>query len=80
MEGAPTTWATATTSKTEADSNLKAWKKAGVKTVITPCAECFHTFSRKYTAKAGSEIKVIHMVQFVDAVDQAGQTEVHQKR
>lgn len=52
--------------QTSAQSNLKAWRRAGVKAVITPCAECFHTFSRKYTAKAGSEIKVIHMVQFVD--------------
>jgi len=58
--------------KTEADSNLKAWKKAGVKTVITPCSECFHTFSRKYTAKAGSEIKVVHMVQFVDDLIKQG--------
>jgi len=49
-----------------ARSNLKAWRRAGVRTVITPCAECFHTFSRKYTARAGSEIKVIHMVQLVD--------------
>jgi Fe-S oxidoreductase len=45
--------------------NLSAWKKAGVKTVITPCAECFHTFSRKYTAMAGSDVNVVHMVQFV---------------
>jgi Fe-S oxidoreductase len=51
--------------QTVARSNLTAWKRAGVKTVITPCAECFHTFSRKYTAKAGSEIKVVHMVQFI---------------
>jgi Fe-S oxidoreductase len=58
--------------QTEAHSNLKAWKRAGVKTVITPCSECFHTFSRKYTAKAGSEIKVIHMVQFVDELIKAG--------
>ena len=48
-----------------AKANLSAWKRAGVKTVITPCAECYHTFSRKYTAKAGSEIKVVHMVQFI---------------
>ncbi len=46
-------------------ANLHAWQRAGVKTVITPCAECYHTFSRKYTAKAGSEIKVVHMVQFI---------------
>jgi Fe-S oxidoreductase len=48
-----------------AKANLKAWKKAGVKTVITPCAECYHTFSRKYTAKAGSEFKVVHIVQLL---------------
>jgi len=56
----------------KADLNLKAWKKAGVTTVITPCAECFHTFSRKYTAQAGSEIKVISMVQFVDQLIKEG--------
>ena len=61
-----------------ADRNLKAWKKAGVKTVITPCAECYHTFSRMYTADAGSEIKVVHMVQFVDQLIRDGQAEVHQ--
>jgi Fe-S oxidoreductase len=55
-----------------ADANLKAWKRAGVHTVVTPCAECFHTFSRKYTAKRGSEIKVIHMVQFVDQLIKEG--------
>jgi Fe-S oxidoreductase len=55
-----------------ADANLKVWKRAGVHTVITPCAECFHTFSRKYTAKAGSVIKVIHMVQFVDQLIKEG--------
>jgi len=31
-----------------------------------------HTFSRKYTAKAGSVIKVIHMVQFVDQLIKEG--------
>jgi len=62
--------------QTRAHSNLKAWKKAGVKTVITPCAECFHTFSRKYTAKAGSEIKVIHMVQFVDELIKDGKLQL----
>jgi Fe-S oxidoreductase len=51
--------------ETLARVNLNAWQKAGVKAVITPCAECFHTFSRKYTAKAGSEIKVVHMAQFI---------------
>jgi Fe-S oxidoreductase len=55
-----------------AEANLKAWKRAGVHTVVTPCAECFHTFSRMYTAHEGSEIKVIHMVQFVDGLIKEG--------
>jgi Fe-S oxidoreductase len=55
-----------------ADSNLKAWAKAGVRAVITPCAECFHAFSRKYTAMAGSQIKTIHMVQLVDELVKSG--------
>jgi len=45
--------------------NLKAWKKAGVKTVVTPCADCYQTLKRLY-AKDGSDIEVIHMVEFVD--------------
>jgi Fe-S oxidoreductase len=53
-------------------SNLKAWRRAGVKGVITPCAECFHTFSRKYTGRAGSEIKGLHMVQLVDELVKNG--------
>jgi Fe-S oxidoreductase len=57
---------------TRADANLKAWKRAGVHTVVTPCAECFHTFSRKYTAQAGSEIKVVHMVQIIDELIRDG--------
>jgi Fe-S oxidoreductase len=55
-----------------ANANLKAWKRAGVNTVVTPCAECFHTFSRKYTAHEGSEIKVLSMVQFVDQLVKEG--------
>ena len=58
---------------TRADVNLKAWKKAGVKTVITPCSDCYFTFKRLYTAEAGSTIKVVHMVEFVDQLIKAGQ-------
>jgi Fe-S oxidoreductase len=56
----------------KATANQKEWKKAGVTTVITPCAECYHTFSRKYTADAGSEFKVLHMVQFIDQLIRDG--------
>lgn len=55
-----------------AKMNLKAWEHAGVSTVITPCAECFHTFSRKYPVQTGSKIKVMHMVQLIDQLLQEG--------
>ncbi len=54
-----------------ADRNLAAWKKAGVKTVITPCADCYHTFKRLYPQN-GSTIEVLHMVEFVDRLIREG--------
>ena len=51
--------------QTAAKNNIDAWKKAGVKMVVTPCADCYHTFMRLYP-KEGSEIKVLHMVEFIN--------------
>lgn len=59
--------------RTRTDTNLKLWKQAGVKTVITPCSNCYFTFKRLYTAEAGSNIKVLHIVEFVDQLIKAGQ-------
>jgi Fe-S oxidoreductase len=47
-----------------AEQNIKAWATAGVKTVVTPCANCYHTFKRLYPAD-GSQMEVLHMVEFV---------------
>ncbi len=44
---------------------VNAWKKAGVKTVITPCAECYHAFKRQFAAECGSTFEVVHMTEFV---------------
>ena len=52
--------------KTRSEVNLHSWAKAGVKTVITPCSDCYYTFKRLYTAESGSKIQVVHMVEFVD--------------
>ncbi len=51
---------------------LRAWQNAGVKTVVTPCAECYHTFKRKYAAECGSTLEVVHMVEFVDRLVKEG--------
>ena len=66
MPAAPATWATADEFQ-PSRSQSEGLERAGVQTVITPCAECFHTFSRKYPASSGvRDSRSVHMVQFVD--------------
>lgn len=48
-----------------ARKNAKAWADAGVKTVVTPCAECYHTFKRLYP-EIGFTFEVIHVVEYID--------------
>jgi Fe-S oxidoreductase len=58
--------------ETRCNSTLTAWQRAGVKTVITPCADCYHTFKRLYPPASGSTIKVVHMVEFLDQLISEG--------
>ncbi len=60
------------------NSNLAAWEKAGIKTVVTPCADCYHTFKRLY-AKDGSKIEVMHMVEFTDKLIKEGKLKFTKK-
>jgi Fe-S oxidoreductase len=48
-----------------AERNIKTWESKGVKTVITSCADCYHTFKHLYP-EAGSGFEVLHMVEFID--------------
>ncbi len=59
---------------TAATKNIKDWTNAGVKTVVTPCADCYYTFKRLYP-EIGSEIKVLHMVEFIDQLIKQGKLE-----
>lgn len=54
-----------------AETSLAAWEAAGVKTVVTPCADCYHTFKRLY-AEEGSAVEVVHMVEMVDRLVKEG--------
>ena len=51
-----------------AKANLAKWRKAGVDTVVTPCADCYYAFKRLYPEHAGSTIRVVHMVELLDKV------------
>ena len=48
-----------------ADANIKAFKKQGVKTIVTPCSDCYHAFKTLY-AKRGMNIEVLHITEYLD--------------
>jgi Fe-S oxidoreductase len=49
----------------QAGINIKALRSAGVKTIVTPCSDCYHAFKRMY-APLGAEFKVLHAVELID--------------
>jgi Fe-S oxidoreductase len=54
-----------------ARNTIESWEKAGVKTVVTSCADCFHAFSRLYP-QLGAKIEVLHTVQYLDRLIKQG--------
>jgi len=48
-----------------AENNIEAWTNAGVKTVVTSCADCYYAFKCLY-ADIGSTFEVLHIVEFID--------------
>lgn len=40
-------------------------ERSGVKAIVTPCADCYHTLKRQY-ARLGMEIEVYHAVEYLD--------------
>jgi len=54
-----------------AKANMNAWARAGVKTVITSCADCYHAFKRLYP-RLGSRVEVFHIVEALDQLISQG--------
>jgi Fe-S oxidoreductase len=57
-----------------AETNLKAWKAAGVEEIVTSCSDCFHAFARLYP-ELGSQFKVTHTVALLSELAAAGRIE-----
>ncbi|MBN1190988.1 MAG: (Fe-S)-binding protein [Dehalococcoidales bacterium] len=55
-----------------AEANIQAWKKSGVKTIVTSCADCYHAFLRLYPSLLGEQIEVLHTVQYVEQLVNEG--------
>jgi Fe-S oxidoreductase len=54
---------------------LEQWAAAGVKTVVTPCADCRHVFTRVYTELDGAGEtmpEILHTVELVDRLVKDG--------
>ena len=47
-----------------AENNLEAWKNAGVKTIVTSCADCYYAFNRLYP-EVGSKFEVVHISEYL---------------
>ena len=47
-----------------AQNNIEAWTNAGVKTVVTSCADGYWAFKRLYP-EVGSKFEILHTVEFV---------------
>lgn len=57
---------------------LTAWAAAGVKTVVTPCADCRHTFTCVYPHLGGAAEgppRILHTVELVDELVKDGRLE-----
>ncbi|MFC1864341.1 (Fe-S)-binding protein [Chloroflexota bacterium] len=48
-----------------AENNIEAWTTAGVKTVVTSCADCCFAFKRLYP-EMGSKFEILHTVELID--------------
>lgn len=55
----------------QADANIKAFQAAGVKTIVTPCSDCYNSLKRQYAAK-GYNVEVLHVVEYIDKLISEG--------
>jgi Fe-S oxidoreductase len=58
-----------------AENNIEAWTTAGVKTVVTSCADGYWAIKRLYP-KLGSKFEVLHTVEFIDRLIKAGKLKI----
>ncbi|HEX9897534.1 MAG TPA: heterodisulfide reductase-related iron-sulfur binding cluster [Dehalococcoidales bacterium] len=54
-----------------ANKNVKAWTNAEVKTIVTPCSECYYAFKRLYP-EIGYKFEVLHVVEYIDRLIKEG--------
>jgi Fe-S oxidoreductase len=48
----------------QAETNFKAFEGTGVKTIVTPCSDCYHAFKRQYAA-LNLNVNVVHAAELI---------------
>jgi Fe-S oxidoreductase len=61
-----------------AEANGRAWAQAGVKTVVTSCADGYHAFKRLYP-RWGPQVEVLHTIELVARLIQEGRIRFRSK-
>jgi Fe-S oxidoreductase len=61
-----------------AENNIQAWSNAGVKTVVTSCADGYYAFKRLYP-ECGSKIEVLHILEFIERSLQEGRLKLRKE-
>jgi Fe-S oxidoreductase len=62
------------------EHQLEAWQAAGIKSVVTPCADCYASFAVLYD-KIGHkpDIEILHITQYLDRLTQEGKLRLKNK-
>ena len=60
--------------KEAAGKVIENWKRLGVKTIVSSCANCFYAFNRLYPA-LDTDFEVLHIAQFFDRLIKEGKIE-----
>ncbi len=61
-----------------AKKNLTAWQIAGVRTVVTSCADCYWAFKRLYP-EVGPQVEVLHTVEYLERLVNDGKLKFSKK-
>jgi Fe-S oxidoreductase len=62
----------------QANINIKAMQTAGVKLIVTPCADCYHALKRLYP-KLGFNAEVLHITEYLAKLIEEGKLKFPKK-
>jgi Fe-S oxidoreductase len=55
-----------------AENNIEMLKTAGIKTVVTSCADCYYAFKVLYSKIKGYQLEVLHITEYLDRLIKEG--------